>query len=296
MSKRREWIATCGLVAATAVWGLTFVTVQDAVRIFPVLTFLGYRFSASAGLLALVYLPDLRRMSLPGLMQGVWMGMCLSAGFILQTYGLTVLSVPTVAFITGLFVVFTPLLGLVALHRRPSRLTWWAIIPSAVGLYFLTGGQASWGAGDLVVLGGAIAFAGQILTTERGVERYPFGGLVVVEMAICGAVSFIGAMWEREVALPSTSTVWEALVVTAVLAGAFAFSMQTAAQRHLSSARTAIIMTLEPAFAALFAYVLLGTNLTPSGWVGAILVMSAVFIVEILPRLDAEAPKRQMEQ
>lgn len=280
-SDPRQAVLIGALLAVTAVWGLTFVTVQEAVRTFPVMAFLGWRFGAAALLLLPFAWRDFGRLGWAGLLTGAWIGVFLAIGFVLQTVGLTLVSVPTVGFITGLVVVFTPVLALIVLRHRPHPVVWAGVVLSTLGLWLLTGAGAAWSIGDLLVVGSALAFAAQILGTESAVRQVPVGGLVVVEMATTALICLIWAGAEHSLPVPHLASTWVALGITAIFASVIGGLVQGWAQRTISASRTAIIMSAEPAFAALFAYLLQGSVLEPIGWLGAALIMLAVLGVQL---------------
>lgn len=280
-SDPRQAVLIGALLAVTAVWGLTFVTVQEAVRTFPVMAFLGWRFGAAALLLLPFAWRDFGRLGWAGLLTGAWIGVFLAIGFVLQTVGLTLVSVPTVGFITGLVVVFTPVLALIVLRHRPHPVVWAGVVLSTLGLWLLTGAGAAWSIGDLLVVGSALAFAAQILGTESAVRQMPVGGLIVVEMATAALICLIWAGAEHSLPVPHLASTWVALGITAIFASVIGGLVQGWAQRTISASRTAIIMSAEPAFAALFAYLLQGSVLEPIGWLGAALIMLAVLGVQL---------------
>ncbi|HVE69227.1 MAG TPA: DMT family transporter, partial [Solirubrobacteraceae bacterium] len=192
MSRARA--AELALVAIAAVWGLTFVMVQDAVEELPVTAFLAYRFIPAALLVALVFRRDLARLSPAGWRIAAVIGLFLTAGYLLQTLGLKETTASNAGFITGLFVVLTPLLGAVVLRQRAGRTAWLAAGASAVGLFLLSGAGAEFRlAGDGLVLLCAIAFSAHILATDRGVAHHPTGALVAVQLGVCGLLCLLVA-------------------------------------------------------------------------------------------------------
>lgn len=265
--------------------------VQDAVRILPVMTFLAYRFIPAALLVALIFRRQLMRLPPRGWLTGARLGVFLTAGYIFQTLGLERTSAAHAGFITGLFVVLTPLLGAMFLREAPGAPAWVAAVVSAVGLYMLTGAGGDFDlAGDGLVFLCACAFAGHILATSRAVRRYDVGALLAVQLGLCGIFCLGVAAAGGDVEVPSDRTVWTALVVTSVFASALAFFIQTYAQRHAPPARTALILGSEPAFAGLFAYLIQGETLTALGWLGAGLILVAIFTVELVPQLRPARP------
>jgi drug/metabolite transporter (DMT)-like permease len=288
---RRFPLAELSLIAIAAIWGLTFPMVQDAVREIPVTTFLAYRFIPAALVVALVSGRSLRTLPAAGWKSGVVMGVFLTAGYMFQTFGLERTTASHAGFITGLFVVLTPVFGALFLRQHIGAPAWAAAGVSAIGLYMLSGlsGQGSV-FGDLLVFGCACSFAFHILATDRGVRGFSVGALLAIQLGFCGLVSLVVAAVQGDLVVPDSGTVWIALVVTSLFASALGFFVQTYAQREASPARTALILASEPAFAGLFSYLLKGETLTALGWVGAGLIMAAIVTVEAFPYLPFWRP------
>lgn len=288
---RRAPLAELALVGICAVWGLTFPMVQDAVAVVPVMTFLAYRFLAAALIVAIAFRVRLSRLSRDAVLAGAAMGVFLTGGYVFQTFGLERTSAANAGFITGLFVVLTPLFGALLLRQAAGGVAWAAALVSMAGLLLLSGfGGGGRLAGDALVLLCACSFSFHILVTDRAVKAHDVVGLLVVQLAFCGGVSLLVAAAQAELTLPRAPEVWAALVVTAVFASALGFFVQTYAQRHASPARTALILTSEPVFAGLFAYLLKGQTLTATGWLGAALIMIAIVAVEAVPYLRRPVP------
>ena len=287
----RARIAELALVGIAAVWGLTFTMVQDAVESLPVTTFLAYRFLAAALIVTAFAWRDVRALPAEGLRTGLVIGVFLTAGYLFQTLGLQDTSASSAGFITGLFVVLTPLLGAVVLGQRAGRTAWLAAGASAVGLFLLSGAGADFRlSGDGLVLLCAVAFSAHILATDHGVERYPVGALVAVQLWVCGLACLLLAAVGGDLEVPRGGEVWSALAVTAVVASALGFLVQSYAQRHASPARTALILASEPAFAGLFGYLLAGDRLGPVEWLGAAIILAAIVAVDAVPRLRPPRP------
>jgi len=279
------------LVGVAAVWGLTFVMVQDAIAELPTMAFLAYRFIPAALLMAVVFWGPLRRLSPEGWRAGALMGVFLTAGYTFQTLGLEETTASNAGFITGLFVVLTPLLAAFVLRESIPPIAWAAAGVSAVGLYLLAGtGGAFEARGDGLVLVAAVAFAAHILATSRAVGAHDPGALVVVQLGLCGIVCLVVAALAGDIEAPRGQTVWSALIVTSLVASALGFFVQTFAQQHAPPARTALILASEPAFAGLFGYLLADERLSAVSWVGAALILAAIVAVEIAPRLRPPRP------
>ena len=286
----RQRAAEVALVGIAAVWGLTFVMVQDAIELLPAMAFLGYRFVPAALLVALVFRRRLIGLSPAGWRAGALMGVFLTGGYVFQTLGLEETSASNAGFITGLFVVVTPVLGALLLRERIAPLAWAAAAVSALGLYLLSGGDQLDLRGDGLVFLCAVSFAAHILVTARAVTHADVGALLVVQLGVCGAVCLGIAALAGELEAPRGASVWSALVVTSLVASALGFFVQTFAQQHAPPARTALILASEPAFAGLFGYVLADERLTATAWVGAALIMAAIVAVEVVPRLRPPRP------
>ena len=290
MSRARA--AQLALIAVCAVWGVTFVMVQDAVAELPVLSFLAWRFLAAAAVVALLFRRRLARLGRAGLRAGLLMGAFLTAGYVLQTFALQHTTASNVGFLTGLFTPLTPLLAALLLATPLSRVALAAAAAATVGVGLLSGvgGGELRLLGDGLAFGCAIAFSLHILATDRGVAGHDVGALLAVQLAVCGVVSLVAAGATGDLEAPRGDTVWSALIVTALLASALAFFVQSAAQRHTSPARTALILATEPAFAGLFGWLLAGDRLTAAGWAGAGLILAAIVAVDLIPRLRPPRP------
>ncbi len=288
---RARW-SELALVATCAVWGLTFAMVQDAVDSLPVPAFLAYRFLGAAALVAVLFRAQLRRLDAAGVRAGVVMGAFLTAGYFLQTYALQHTTASNAGFLTGLFTPATPLLGALVLRVRLSGIALGAAGLATLGVALLSGvgGEGLHPLGDALAVGCALCFAAHILATDRGVSSAEVGALLVVQLAVCGAVSLVVAAVAGQLEAPRGGAVWSALVVTAVFASAGGFFAQTYAQQYASAARTALILAMEPAFAGLFGWLLAGDALALSGWAGAALIFAAILAVDLVPRLRPPRP------
>jgi len=291
--KTRSPLAELALVAICAVWGLTFVMVKDAVELIPVTTFLAYRFLPAAAIVAVVFRRHLGGLGRKGLLAGLVMGAFLTGGYLFQTLGLERTSAANAGFITGLFVVLTPLFGAVLLRQRAGALAWGAAGLSTLGLYLLSGAGDGAGVrfvGDALVFLCACSFSLHILATDRAIRDHHYGALLAVQLGVTGAFCFVLAGVQGDLVMPDSTTVWSALVVTSLFASALGFFVQTYAQRHAEPARIALILTSEPVFAGAFAYFLHDDRLTAVGWAGAALIMVAILAVEARPRLRLIRP------
>lgn len=275
-------VYTLLLVAVTVVWGWTFVVVQDAIALYGVIPFLAARFAIAGVALTPVYAMKLTRRSL---LVGGGIGVVLAAGYLFQTLGLLFTTPTNSGMITGLFVVFAPLADRILFGANLARQVLLAVVLSLVGMVLLAGGGpegANWG--DLLTVLCALALGLHIALLSRYAASYHAGALTLAQILAMALLFVVVWPLSGPVALPEPE-VWVALLVTGLLASAGAFLVQTTVQQHIPAARTAIIMTMEPVFAALFGYWLAGDRLVAVQIVGALLILSALVVGEVLPIL-----------
>jgi drug/metabolite transporter (DMT)-like permease len=268
------------LVVVTAVWGITFVQVKDAVALYPLFAFLAVRFAIATLTLTVPAARRVRTLGRTGLAAGALLGLLLAAGYVLQTAGLERTTVSSTGFITGMYVVLTPLIALVLLRSSIGAAGWAGIALSVVGLAMLSGIHAGSVGGDLLVLGGAAVYSVQIVLMERFAPRFDALAFTLVEMAAAFAGLLVVALALGDLGVPRGWTVWGALIVTGVFASALAFLVQTWAQRRTSATRTALAFTMEPAWAALFGFTIAGDRLGALGWTGCAVIMAGIILAE----------------
>ena len=290
--------ALLALIAVTAVWGYTFVPMKDAVALYPLFAFLAVRFLIASVVLAAPAAPRLRSLGRQGWIAGTALGLLLALGYALQTAGLQRTTVSSAGFITGLYVVFTPLLGLLLFRTRVGAAVWVGVALAVAGLALLSGVGAGDPAGDLLVLAGSAAYSLQIALMERYAPRYDPVAFTQAEMIAAFAGFAVVAVALGQVEVPRGWTVWGALLVTGVFASALGFLVQTWAQRRISASRTAIAFAMEPVFAGIFGFWLAGDRLGAVGWTGCALIMTGIVIAEpeaarTLRRLVPGRPARE---
>ena len=273
-------LALTALLVITAVWGGTFLLVQNAVKRMPVMDFLAWRFIL-ASLIMLALRPGcLRRIDRRGLFRGVALGIVLGLGYVTQTFGLLYASAAVSGFITGMFVVLTPVMAWIILRRRASLKVWLAVLLAAAGLALLSLHGWSVGKGELLTLACAIFFAVHIVGLGEWSSEQDIYALTFLQLATVGVVSLLAAL-PGGISLPPDWGVWGTIGVTAVLATALAFMVQTWAQSLVSATRAAVVMTMEPVFAGVFAVTLGANRLDARIVMGAICVLAAMFIVQL---------------
>jgi len=289
----RSWIADLCLLFIAFIWGTTFIIVQEAVRILPPLAFNAVRFLGAA-LLFIIYLfivdRSFKRLANRKLLlHGFILGIVLFGGYAFQTIGLLHTTTTNTGFITGLSVVLVPFLAMWMNRKRLALQTWIAAGIALFGLYLLTfnGSEMSWNKGDLFVLICAIGFALQIAITDRYASLHDTLALVTVQLGTVGILATLSSLLFEPFMTPvellhmiAEPKVWFALLVSICLSTAFAFFMQTWAQRYTSPSRVAIIYAMEPVFAAITGVTVANETLGAYALVGCSLIFISMIAAE----------------
>ncbi|WP_233493989.1 DMT family transporter [Desertihabitans brevis] len=278
-------LAMAALVTMAAIWGSTFFLIKDVVSRVPVTDMLVVRFAIATVALVVVLAPRRQLvLSRPVLVRGSLLGLVFGAAQVLQTYGLELTSASISGFVTGLYVVITPLLTWVLLRHRVGLLTWLAVALATVGLGVLSlqGLQVSPGA--LLTLASAACYALHIVGLGRWSEPGTALSLTVVQLAVVTVVCLPPALADG-LTLPATGFDWGAVLYLALIAGSFTMLLQTWAQSQVPATRAAVVMSLEPVFGALFAVALGGESFTWRITVGGLSILAAMYLVELGPLL-----------
>ena len=277
---RRTATPLLALVVVTAIWGYTFVPVQKAVAVYPLFAFLAVRFAISTAALAPFAWRPLRVLPRGGWAAGLGAGTLLAAAYGLQTAGLELTTVTSTGFITGLYVVFTPLIALAAFRTPVPAPVWIGVVLSLAGLMLLSGAPGGSWVGNLLVLGNAVAQSLQIVAMERFAPRYDARALTFLQMSVAFAGFAVIAVAAGQVEAPPDAQTWYALVVTGVFAGALGYLVATWVQSRTTAARAALVFTLEAPFAALFGVLLLSERLGWAGWLGCAVMLTGIVLAE----------------
>jgi drug/metabolite transporter (DMT)-like permease len=278
--RRRSSTPFLALVCVTAIWGYTFVPVQEAVGLYPLFAFLAVRFAISTVTLAPFAWAPLRRLPRAGWAAGAGAGLFLAAAYGLQTAGLDLTTVSSTGFITGLYVVVAPLIAFLFFRTAVPVAVWGAVALSLLGLFLLSGAPGGSALGNLLVLGNAVAQGFQIAVMERFAPRYDALALTFLQMLVSFSAFLLIAGAAGQLEWPDDGKVWYALVVTGVFAGALGYLVATWVQARTTAARAAIVFTLEAPFAALFGVVLLSETLGWMGWLGCALMLTGIVLAE----------------
>jgi drug/metabolite transporter (DMT)-like permease len=286
--RRTGLLATLALLAMTACWGSTFFLIKDLLDRLPVLDFLAIRFAVASVALWLLAPRSLRRLSRDSLRHAIVLGLLYGVAQILQTAGLAHTPASVSGFVTGMYVVCTPVFAAILLRSRITAVTWGAVALAMVGLGILTLSGFSIGYGEALTFVAAMLYALHIVGLGAWSDARQAMGMTVVQLMVITVVCFLATAPDG-ISMPRSTGDWLSVVYMAVFAGALALAGQTWAQAHLAPTRTAIIMSMEPVFAAFFAVLLGGEGLTVRMLLGGLLVLTAMLIVELVPRRRIEA-------
>lgn len=277
-------VAVTALIAVTAVWGSTFFMLKGVVTRVPPADFLAVRFWIAGAVLFAVRPSSVLRLGSDGRRHGAVLGLAYGAGQLTQTWGLERTSASVSGFVTGMYVVITPVLAGVLLRQRVPPMVRLAVGLATAGLAVLSLHGFSVGVGEALTLLGAGCYALHIIGLGAWSAGRDAHGLAVVQMFVIAAVCTVVAVPDG-VQLPSRADDWAVLGYMAVLAGAGAILLQTWAQAHLPPTRAAIVMTMEPVWAGGFAVTLGDEPVGARLVVGGLLTLAAMFLAELGPRL-----------
>ena len=286
-SRRTTLLATLALLAMTACWGSTFFLIKDLLERVPTLDFLAVRFAIASAVMLLVAPRAIGRLSRESRRHALVLGGLYGVAQILQTSGLAHTAASVSGFITGMYVVATPLFAAVLLRTRITALTWGAVALATAGLGVLTLNGFSIGYGEAITLVAAMLYALHIVGLGAWSAPGQALGMSIVQLMVIAAVCLVATVPDG-IVLPSETRDWVSVVYMAVFAGAAALVGQTWAQSILPPTRTAIIMSMEPVFAAFFAVLLGGESMTARMVLGGVMVLGAMLVVEVGPRRKIE--------
>jgi drug/metabolite transporter (DMT)-like permease len=278
------------LALIALIWGSTFVLVKAALRDCSPLVLNALRMFLAAGLLAVYYRKRLAQLNRPTLFSGCVVGICLYLGYAFQTTGLRLTTPSKSAFLTGVSTVLVPVI-MFALWRTSVR-RWRAvgICLALGGLFLMTvpGGQqgiadfARVNRGDVLSFACAVAFAFQIVFLGRATQRFPFEQIAVLQIAVAAVLTAISAPFLEQPHFSPTPSVVACVLITGIFATALAFAVQSWAQQFTPESHTALIFTLEPVFAWLTSFIVLGERLGMRAGGGALLILAGVLVSELL--------------
>jgi drug/metabolite transporter (DMT)-like permease len=285
----RKSFAPVALLSIAAIWGMTFVMMVDPIQRQGVNDFLSFRFTIATIILILIRPRVLRQISLPLLTKGGIAGTFLGLGFAFQTLGLSITTPAITGFITGLYVVMTPVIAVFVVKSKVSRVGWIAVLFATSGLLVLTfnGFEISWGAISVFV--SAIFYAAHIVALGVWSKDFDTYALTTVQLATCSLLTTVAALGNG-ITGPVGSNGWQVVIFTATAATVLAFLVQTWAQAMISSTTVAVLLTTEVFFAALFSVVSGTESLTIRVLLGGLLVTVGMYLILLADRPKEAVP------
>jgi drug/metabolite transporter (DMT)-like permease len=271
-------IAPWALLAVAAAWGMAFVVMKDPIEKQGVNSFLFTRFLVAVIAMLALQPSVLQRITPEILRKGFIAGIFLGAGYVLQTLGLALAGAAITGFITGLYVVATPLIAALILKVNISPFTWFCVALATLGLALLSLKGWSLGFGEFLVFLCAIAFAAHIVTLGQWSSGLDVYAMTIVQLATCTLMTGIFS-FSRGYDLPVNLSGWLVVFYTAIVCTALAFVVQTWSQAHMSATKVAVILTMEVVFAAIFAVAYGGETLSIKALFGGLLVLAAMFMI-----------------
>ena len=271
--------AIISLFLVSVVWGATFPVVKNSLDFITPLGFITLRFLLAFVLLALFFLRSMKRdrnLIIPGFVLGLF----LFLGYFFQTMGLKYTTSSHSGFITGLYVVFTPIFAVLIIREKISLKVIIAVLLSLTGLYLLSNIEGGMNFGDFLTLLCAISYAIQVVLVAKYSRMYDPTSLTVVELAFVFLLSAGGWAWEGFY-YEINGIMLFGVIFTGIFATALAILAQTHAQRVIPSSHAAVIYTTEPVFAGIFSYILLGETMGLRGIVGAALILLGMLLVAL---------------
>ena len=271
-------LAPWALLLVSAAWGLAFVVMKDAIERQSVNSFLFTRFLVAVIAMFLLKPTVIQSINREILRKGFIAGLFLAAGYILQTLGLALTGAAVTGFITGLYVVATPVIAALVLRVRITAFTWGCVLLATVGLALLSLKGWNLGYGEFLVFLCAIAFAAHIIALSKWSNGLDVYAMTIVQLATCALATGVISLIQGYEA-PPDSNGWYVVLFTAIICTAVAFVVQTWSQAHMSATKVAVILTMEVVFAALFAVIFGGESLSLRTLFGGVLVFAAMFMI-----------------
>ena len=287
-SRRTTLLAAAALLGVTAVWGSTFFLIHDLLSRVPTLDFLAVRFAIASVTLVALAPRALGRLTAESRRHALVLGCLYGVAQILQTAGLAKTPASVSGFITGMYVVATPIFAALILRSQIGRSTWAAVLLAMAGLGVLTLSGFSVGYGEALIFVAAMIYALHIVGLGAWSQPEQALGMSIVQVMVITVICFVCTA-PNGIVIPDRIGDWSSIVYMGVVAGAGGMIGQTWAQAHLPPTRAAIIMSMEPVFATLFAVLFGGESATVRMITGGLMVLAAMLIVELAPRRRIEA-------
>ena len=269
------------LTAVAAIWGSAFLSMKGTLERLDVNSFLAWRFAIATLVLIAIRPSVVKKIDLAFAKKGALLGIFLGSGYIFQSFGLTLTTVSNTGFITGLYVVLTPVVAAIFLRKNITLVEWFAVFVATAGLALLSFNGFHFGLGEFLELMSALLFAMHIVGLgewSKGLDTY---ALTVLQLGTCAVVTFVASL-KSGFRAPPDSGVWFSIIYTALFATALAFIVQTWAQSFIAPSSVAVILAMEVVFAAGFGIWLLDEPVTLRIALGGLLVIASMYLIILL--------------
>lgn len=270
------------MIIVTLFWGSSYLFMKMGLESIQGFNLVALRFGIAFILAGIVFYKRFRHIDVHTIKSGFILGTILFSAISVVTIGVTSTSASNAGFLFSLAVVFVPLLLAIIFRKRPEKKIIFGVAFSIMGIALLTlnhGLQIS--AGDFLIILGALLYAVYIIITDKLTKNADSILLGIIQLGITGVLGLLFSYIFENPRLPDTTESWVSILALGVLCSAFGFIGQTVAQKYTTPAHTGLIFSLEPVFAAIFAFIFAGEILPAKGYLGAALVLTGLFIAKI---------------
>ncbi|MCM3132196.1 DMT family transporter [Paenibacillus polysaccharolyticus] len=270
------------MLLATVIWGSSYLFMKSGLASMQELNLIALRFGIAFVAAGLLFHRRLRSVDRGTLLAGGMLGTALFAAFVFITYGVQRTTASQAGFLISLAVIFVPILTTLLRRRLPDKRLSVSIVVAVAGLGLLTlQHEMSLHLGDLLCIVAALVYAVYILLAGKYTPRHDPLTLGMVQLGVAALLGAVATFVFETPQLPDTPESWASILGLGVLCSGLGYILQTFAQRHASPTRTSLIFSLEPLFAAAFAFIFQGESLTLQGYCGAALMLAGVLITDI---------------
>ena len=275
----KKWLAICGLILVTVIWGGGFVASDMALQSMKPFQIMTIRFLLASVLMGLISIRSLKGMTRAEVRAGVLMGIALFAAFALQIIGLQYTTPSKNAFLTALNVVIVPFIAFIILKKKVGARGIIGAVMSVAGVALLSLNENfTLGLGDSLTLLCAVGFAFQIFLTGEFVKKYRATVLNFIQMVTAFILSFVSLFCFGETDFQVSQTGWLSVLYLGVISTTVCYLLQTASQKYVDETKAAIILSMESVFGTLFSVIILHEILMPRMIVGCVIILAAVII------------------
>ncbi|TCO69339.1 DMT family transporter [Marinisporobacter balticus] len=278
----KQYKADLALLVVTLSWGISFILTKNSLDALATFNFLSIRFFIAGIICIVVFHKKILKIDKTTIKYGVLIGFTMFLGYAFQTAGLNYTTASKSAFISSLCVIFVPIFSALLLKKPPKLMAIAGVIFSTMGLALLTlDGNLSLNIGDFYSFLCAICFALQILAIAKYSAKADPINLAILQITVVCILSMLISFLFESPTIPTSKNVWIDIVSLSFFCTSGAFIIQNIAQKYTSTTHAALIFTGEPVFAAIFGYFIAGEILSTRGFVGGILIVSSILLVEL---------------